>query len=158
IDRLRLGLRPATDGARIFAGSHDGVVSSFDALTGKKAWSIKTKLPLAAGPTYGDDLLAFGTTDGDLVALDANTGAERWRVQVGSEVLAAPAIAGNVVVLRTLDGRLRGFSTSDGTQLWSVEQTLPALTLRGNTVPRVAGGFVVSGFNNGRVGAYNLST
>lgn len=157
-ERLRLGLRPATDGARIFAGSHDGVVASFDAQTGKKAWSVKTKLPLAAGPSYGEDLVAFGTTDGDLIAFDANTGAERWRVQVGSEVLAAPAIASNVVVLRTLDGRLRGFSTRDGTQLWSVDQTLPALTLRGNTVPRVAGGFVVSGFNNGRVGAYNLNT
>ncbi|HET8698088.1 MAG TPA: PQQ-binding-like beta-propeller repeat protein, partial [Gammaproteobacteria bacterium] len=56
-ERLRLGLRPATDGARIFAGSHDGDVLSFDAQTGRKVWSVKTKLPLAAGPGYGDGLL-----------------------------------------------------------------------------------------------------
>ena len=53
-ERLRLGLRPATDGARIYAGAHDGQVAAFDALTGRKIWSVKTKLPLAAGPGYGD--------------------------------------------------------------------------------------------------------
>jgi outer membrane protein assembly factor BamB len=157
-ERLRLGLKPATDGARIYAGSHDGEVTSFDAQTGKKVWSVKTDLPLAAGPTYGEGLLAFGTTDGDLIALDANTGEQRWRHAVGSEVLAAPAIGPNVVVLRTVDGRLRGFSNTDGSELWTVEQNLPALTIRGNTVPRVSGALVVSGFNNGRVGAYNIST
>jgi len=157
-ERLRLGLRPASDGARIYAGSHDGQVAAFDAQTGRKVWSVKTRLPLAAGPAFGDGLLTFGTTDGDLVALDAESGAERWRQAVGSEVLAAPAMAANVVVLRTVDGRLRGFSTRDGSTLWTVEQTLPALTLRGNTAPRIAGTTVVSGFNNGRIGAYDVGT
>lgn len=156
-ERLRLGLRPATDGANIYAGSHDGQVAAFDALTGRKLWSIKTKLPLAAGPGYGDGVIAFGTTDGDLIAFDAATGAERWRQPVGSEVLAAPAIGARVIALRTVDGRLRGFSVEDGRTLWTVEQNLPALTLRGNTAPRVAGTVVVSGFNNGRVGAYELN-
>jgi outer membrane protein assembly factor BamB len=157
-DRLRLGLRPATDGARIYAGSHEGQAVAFDALTGRKLWSVKTELPLAAGPGVGEGIVVFGTTDGDLIALDAESGAERWRVAVGSEVLAPPAVAPNVVVLRTVDGRLRGFSSRDGATLWTVEQNLPALTLRGNTAPRVAGSMVVSGFNNGRVGAYEVST
>src|SRR4030095_15182647 len=43
-ERLRLGLRPASDGARIFAGAYDGQVASFDAETGDKVWSIKTDL------------------------------------------------------------------------------------------------------------------
>jgi len=157
-ERLRLGLKPASDGARIYAGAHDGQAASFDAQTGKKIWAVKTRLPLAAGPGFGDGLVVFGTTDGDLVALDAETGEERWRHAVGSEVLAAPAVATNVIVLRTVDGRLRGFSTSDGSELWNVDQTLPALTLRGNTAPRVAGTVVVTGFDNGRVGAYALRT
>jgi outer membrane protein assembly factor BamB len=157
-ERLRLGLRPTTDGARIYAGSHKGEVTAFDAVTGRKLWSTKTELPLSAGPAYGDGLLAFGTSDGDLAALDAETGAIRWQLPVGSEVVAAPAIGSNVVVLRTVDGRLRGFSARDGSELWSVEQNLPALTLRGNTAPRVAGTTVVAGFNNGRVGAYNINT
>jgi outer membrane protein assembly factor BamB len=157
-ERLRLGLRPATDGARIYAGAYDGKVVAFDAMTGRKVWSIETELRLTAGPGYGDGLLAFGSADGDLIALDSETGQERWRQAVGSEVLAAPAIGSGVIVARTVDGRLRGFSATNGNTVWSVEQTLPALTLRGNTTPRVAGTFVVSGFNNGRVGAYELAT
>jgi outer membrane protein assembly factor BamB len=156
-ERLRLGLRPATDGARIYAGSYDGQVASFDAESGAKLWSVKTKLALTAGPGFGEGLLAFGTADGLLLVLDAATGAERLRQPTGSEVLAAPAIGSGVIAVRTVDGRLRGFSATSGDTLWTVEQSLPALTLRGNTAPRVAGTLVVSGFNNGRVGAYEIA-
>jgi outer membrane protein assembly factor BamB len=157
-ERLRLGLRPASDGAHVFAGGHNGEVAAFDAQTGHKTWSVKTDLALAAGPAFGDGLLVFGTSDGDLVALDAMSGEQRWLQHVGSEVVAAPVIASGVVVLRTVDGRLRGFATATGNAMWSVQQNHPALTLRGNTAPRVAGTVVVSGFANGRVGAYDLRT
>ena len=155
-ERLRLGLRPATDGARIFAGAYDGQVASFDAASGDKAWSVKTGLALTAGPGFGDGLLAFGTANGELVALDAQTGQERWRQPIGSEILAAPAIGSGVIAVRTVDGRLRGFSTLNGSMVWTAEQNLPTLTLRGNTAPRVAGTLVISGFNNGRVAAYEI--
>ena len=157
-ERLRLGLRPATDGARIFAGAYDGQVASFDAETGDKVWAIKTGLPLTAGPGFGDGLLTFGTANGDLLALDAATGQERWRQPIGSEVLATPAIGSGVIVVRTVDGRLRGFSAANGSTEWTAEQTKPTLTLRGNTAPRVSGPLVVSGFNNGRVAAYEVAS
>lgn len=157
-ERLRLGLRPATDGTRIFAGTHDGNAVSLDAETGRTQWSVETELPLSAGPGLGADLLVFGTDDGDLVALEAGDGSERWRVAVGSEVLAPPAVTASIVVYRSVDGRLRGASSEDGTPVWSVEQSLPALTLRGNTAPYVAGQLVISGFANGRLGAYDVSS
>ena len=156
-ERLRLGLHPASDGARVYAGSADGHVKAFDAVTGKVVWQIKTGLPLAAGPGYGDGVLAFGSSDGDLILLDASNGAEKWRDAVGSEVLASPAIGSGVVVLRSVDGRLRGFAVRDGSTMWTVDQELPSLTVRGNTVPRLAGNVVVAGFNNGRVGAFEIT-
>jgi outer membrane protein assembly factor BamB len=156
-ERLRLGLRPATDGARIFAGAYDGQVAAFDAVSGAKVWSVKTELSLTAGPGFGDGVLAFGSADGDLIAIDAATGEERWRQPIGAEILAPPAIGNGIIVVRTVDGRLRGFSVANGSTVWSVEQSMPTLTLRGNTAPRVSGTLVVSGFNNGRVGAYVLS-
>jgi outer membrane protein assembly factor BamB len=156
-ERLRLGLTPASDGARVFAGAFNGKVVALDIATGDEVWSQETELPLASGPGFGAGMLVFGTSDGDLVALDAATGEERWRVAVGSEVLAAPAVSQNVVVFRSVDGRLRGASTTDGSTLWTVESTAPSLTLRGNTAPRVAGVTAVCGFSNGRVGAYSLA-
>jgi outer membrane protein assembly factor BamB len=157
-EQLRLALRPSSDGMRVYAGARDGKVQALDAQTGRAVWSVNTRLPLSAGPAYGAGLLAFGTTSGQLLLLDAETGEERWRRPVGSEVLAPPAIGGTVVTLRTVDGRLRGFSTRDGSESWSVEQTLPALTLRGHTSPHVAGQLVVTGFDNGRIGVYQVAT
>lgn len=154
---LRLGLRPSTDGAHIFAAAHDGTVVAFDAQTGKADWSIDTRTQLSAGPGYGDGRLAVGTSDGHLVMIDAKTGKELWRKTVGSEILAAPAVSANVVVFITVDNHLHGFSTSDGSSLWSVEQDQPALTLRGNVSPVITGSTVVAGFDNGRTGAYRLS-
>lgn len=155
---LRLGLRPASDGTRVYAGAYDGKVEAINAETGRAEWSTDTDAPLAAGPGLGNGLLAFGTTDGELLLLDAATGEERWRRQIGSEVLASPAIGSNVVVLRSVDGRLRGFSVSNGNEIWAVEQTLPALILRGDTAPDIAGQLVVTGFDNGRIGAYQISS
>lgn len=157
-ERLRLGLSPATDGARIFAASHGGDVAAFDLENGRRSWSSQTNLPLSAGPAYGAGVVALGTTDGELIALEADTGSELWRQAVGAEVLAPPAIGGEVVALRTVDGRLRGYSSLDGRELWTVVQTVPALTMRGNTAPYVAGSSVVAGFDNGRLGAYQLSS
>jgi len=156
-ERLRLGLSPSTDGARIYAAANDGTVTALEATTGRPVWSVDTERLLSAGPAFGGGLLVLGTSDGQLLALEAETGAERWVREVGSEVLAAPAIGSGTVVFRTVDGRLRGFSATDGSEIWTVEQSRPTLTLRGNTVPRVTGTVVVSGFANGRVGAYALS-
>jgi len=155
---LRLGLSPATDGSRIYAGSFDGRVAAFESLEGDRIWTTDTELPLAAGPGYDDGLLVFGTSDGDLIAMSAETGDEIWRQSVGSEILASPAIGSDVVVVRSVDGQLRGFSAIDGRQLWSVVQTVPALTTRGNTVPYIAGTLVVTGFDNGRLGAYEVTS
>ena len=155
---LRLALTPATDGTRIYAGAYDGQVAAFDAETGRRIWETRTRLPLASGPGFGSGVLAFGTNDGDLITLEAETGEERWRLQVGGEVLAAPAIGADVVVLSTVDGRLRGYSVLDGRLLWTIEHPVPALTLRGNTVPVISGTTVVAGFDNGRLGAYELAT
>ena len=45
---LRLGLRPAGDGRRLYAASVDGKVSAFDPDTGRRHWQTK---PRSAGST-----------------------------------------------------------------------------------------------------------
>ncbi len=153
-ERLRLGLMPASDGASIYAGSWDGRVESLNAENGRSQWSVRLEANLTAGPGYGDGRIVFATSNGDLILLDAGTGEQIWQVAAGSEVLAPPVISSDVVVFHTVDGRLRGFDLDSGRELWSVDQSLPALTLRGDTAPVVTGQFVVTGFDNGRVGAY----
>ena len=155
-ERLRLGLAPATDGTRIFAGSHDGTAAAFGLEDGDLLWSVDSELRLAAGPGVGSGIVVFGTSDGSLLAMDAETGEERWHHPVGSEVLSAPVVGDEAVVFRSVDGRLNAVSVEDGAELWTIVQSMPTLTLRGNSSPIVLGDIVVAGFDNGRVGNYAM--
>jgi outer membrane protein assembly factor BamB len=155
-ERLRLGLAPANDNARIYAGSHDGTAAAFILQTGELFWEVETEFALAAGPGVGDGIAVFGTSDGTLLALDAETGEQRWVQDVGSEVLAAPVVSQGAVVFRSVDGRLNAVAVDDGSELWTVVQTLPSLTLRGNSSPIVIGDNAIAGFDNGRIGNYDM--
>lgn len=155
-DGLILGLSPATDGGRVFAGDHNGEAVAVDAETGKPVWVFESKLALSAGPGVGNGLVVFGTSDGDVVALNAIDGEELWRANVSGEVLARPAIAEDLVVIRTVDGRVRALDVVEGKELWTVEQQVPRLTLRGNGAPMIGASLIVAGFDNGRIAAYDL--
>ena len=156
-ERLRLGLNPASDGTRVFAGALDGTAAAIDLENGEILWTTETDLALTGGPAVGSGLVAFGSRDGVLIALSADGGNVRWQRPVGSEMLAAPAVGGNLIVFRTVDGRLTAVSAETGDEVWSVVQTQAPLTLRGSTAPIIAGNLVIAGFDNGRVGAYTLA-
>jgi len=155
-ENLLLGLKPATDGARVYAGDHEGSVIAVDIADGKDLWRVDTGLRLSGGPSVGQGLIVLGTSDGEVLALDARDGSERWRVPVSGEVLAAPAISQGYVLVRSVDGRLRALDASTGDERWNIEQPVPRLTLRGNSAPVVADELVVAGFDNGRIAAYEL--
>jgi outer membrane protein assembly factor BamB len=156
-ERLRLGLIPASDGTRVFAGALDGTASAIGLNDGELLWTTETGLALTGGPAVGNGLVVFGSRDGLLIALSADGGNVRWERPVGSELLAAPVIGGNLVVFRTVDGRLTAVSAETGEDVWAVVQTQAPLTLRGSTSPIIIGNTVIAGFDNGRVGAYTLA-
>lgn len=150
-ERLRLALKPVIVEGRVYAASHDGEVTAISADTGKRAWLVKTKLPLSAGPEVGGGLVVLGSSDGDLIALDATNGAERWRRSIASEILAQPLVINDIVVIRTVDGHVEGLAVADGKTRWAVDEQVPRLTLRGTAPPVLAGDRIIAGFDNGKV-------
>jgi len=155
-EHLLLGLAPGTDGARVYAGAHDGRATAVDLEDGRRVWATETDLKLSAGPTVGHGLAIFGTSDGQIVAVDTSDGSLRWISAVMGEVLAPVAISSTSVAMRSVDGRLRVLDISDGVERWNVEQPVPKLTLRGTSSPAITGDTVVAGFDNGRIAAYTL--
>jgi len=155
-EALRLALRPATDGTHIYAASHDGRVQALEADSGRRIWQAKTGLLLSAGPGTDGKLVVAGSSNGEIVALEAATGERRWLTEVTSEVLGAPAVAGDIVLVQTVNGKITALGAADGSTLWSVQQSVPALSVRGTASPVVSRGLVISGFDNGRVVAYEL--
>lgn len=155
---LRVALRPFGDGNNIYAASHDGNVAAFDPATGKQRWRNKLGIELSAGPAVGRGLVVVVAKDGYVVGLDAETGSERWRTDVGAESLARPVLKDDMVIVLTIDSRLQGLAAYDGTPRWSVEQSSPALTMRGSSSPVIVGTSVIAGFDNGRIAAVEVAT
>jgi outer membrane protein assembly factor BamB len=154
---LRLGLGLATDDGRVFAAGRGGDVVAYQVDSGRQLWRARTRVPLAGGTGVGHGLVVVGSSEGTVVALNAEDGKERWRVQVNGEVLAAPAVAPRAVIVRTVDGKLRGLSHDSGKELWLYQQQVPRLSLRGTSVPVIAGNAVICGFDNGKVAALNAA-
>ena len=153
---LRVALRPVGDGSRIYTASHDGVVSAFDPQSGRQIWRTKVGIRLSAGPGVGEGRLVVVSKDGLAISFDSDSGAEQWRVNIGGESLARPLISGESVVLQTIDNRMRALSIYDGRELWAIEQSTPALTMRGSADPVLIGNTAIGGFDNGRLVAANL--
>jgi len=154
---LRLGLGLSVDGNRVYAAGRKGEVAAFDLESGRALWRTKTKLALSGGPGSGAGLVVVGSTFGDLIALNPTTGAVIWKVRLNGEVLSAPAITAKLIAIRTVDGKLHGLAPKDGQELWSTEQQVPRLSLRGTASPVLTGDLVLSGFDNGKVEAVNVS-
>ncbi len=155
---LRVSLSPAGDGKRIYAASHNGVVSALNPENGRKIWRVELDLPLSAGPGVGEGYVVVAGSDGELVSLAAEDGREIWRINMDAESLARPLIRNGSIVIQTIDGKLRVYSAFDGSEQWSIVQDTPRLTLRGTSSPVIVGTTVVAGFDNGRLVGTNLST
>jgi outer membrane protein assembly factor BamB len=155
---LRVALRPAGDGNRIYAASFDGNVYAFDPENGKQAWRNKLGLDLSTGPGVGENMVVVVGVDGFVVTLSAADGSERWRTYIGGESLATPLVNAENVIIQTVDNRLIALSAFDGSERWSLAQSTPTLTIRGSTSPVQAGQTVITGFDNGRLVAVDLDT
>lgn len=162
-------LAPTIVGDRVYAASVDGTVEALDAATGRTLWQrhvggkhgmlwrrSDNSVRWGGGPAVDGDLLVVGGLDGQLYGLSASDGSDRWNVQLSSEIVATPAIAQGVVVVRTNDGRLIGLDAADGSRKWLFEQSVPALSLRGNSAPLIVNGIAYGGYDNGRVVAIRI--
>ncbi|MFW2438255.1 MAG: outer membrane protein assembly factor BamB [Arenicellales bacterium] len=144
-------IQPMLVDTTLYTASSEGVITAFDADTGKKLWSRKLKLALSAGVGYGDGLVLAGTENGEVVALYASNGNPAWVGEVNGGVLASPDGGQNVVVVPTSGNRLVGLSATDGSLIWTLQESTPRLLLRGRGRPLVVSDVVFAGFDNGKM-------
>lgn len=154
--RLYLGLRPDTDGARVYMAGHDGRVQAVETESGNRVWRTELDAPLSGGPVVGEGRVLVGSLDGRLFVLDAETGSRLWSVMLNGEILSPPALSGSYVVVKTTDGRVRGLSITDGGELWSRSESIEGLRMRGDVAPVIRGSRVFAGFSNGQLRSMGL--
>jgi outer membrane protein assembly factor BamB len=151
------GLRPTHVDGLIWTADHKGRIVAVDARSGDSVRRFDVDLPLSAGPVVRDDRVLVGTLDGQIVVLDIRSGRITWRAQLSSEILAAPVVADGVMVVRCIDGRVFGLNPDTGLREWVYDRSVPLLTLRGNSAPRVRGGQVFVGHDDGTLTALDIA-
>ncbi len=156
-DAFGLKLTPAVDQDQIIVVTNTGDVVAVSRNNGSVLWRQETGYRISSGAGISEQSLVFGTTDGQVIALRLDDGSPLWKATVSSEVLAAPVIHRGVTIVRVQDGRVYGFEEANGNRTWVLDQTIPLLTLRGNSQPVAKGGFAYMGFDNGKVAAVRVS-
>jgi outer membrane protein assembly factor BamB len=129
---------PVVDRGRVYALGISGMLSGFDAATGKVVWrhDFKKEFPVTA-PEFGasmsplvegDLVIAHvgGPGHGALSAFDRTTGAQKWSWKGDGPAYASPIVAtlGGVRQLITqTQSHVVGLSPADGRLLWKIPFT-----------------------------------
>ena len=151
-----LKLKPAIHNNTVYVIDYKGRLFAFDLLTGKTQWEKNLDTPVSGGLTIADNKILLGNSKGQVIVLAVNDGKELWRTQLSSEILSAPVIAKGILVVKTIDGYIYGLNAEDGRQRWISDNTVPRLTLRGNSAPVVSNDIVISASDNGKLLALTL--
>ena len=148
---------PDFSAQNLFFSDASGNVSSINASTGDRNWSIELNF-LASGTSAGFGLVVVSDIDGNVIAVDQNDGSKLWSTNVKGEVLSKVAIDAKVVVVKTGSGELLGLDRENGEILWSYRSKLPLLTVRGRSSPVIVDDLVYVSFDNGRLGVFELNS
>ncbi|MSO72070.1 MAG: pyrrolo-quinoline quinone [Rhodospirillaceae bacterium] len=156
--RNRAFSEPVVAGGRIYTMDADGIVTAFDAATGKRAWRVDT------APEVEEDNAFLGgaicieqnrlfVTSGaaQVLALDAATGKEIWRVPVETPIRAAPTVNAGRVFVVTIENEVVALAADTGRKLWNYSGSPAPTILLGGSAPAVDGGVVVATLTSGEV-------
>jgi len=116
---------PAVAYGRIFLGSIDTRVYSFDQDTGELLWSHSTGdwvygAPAVADTPKTDPTVYVGSKDQNFYALDAKTGSVRWEKDTGGVILGASTVLGETVYVAVLGPNVGtfGFNAKTGKKVF----------------------------------------
>jgi outer membrane protein assembly factor BamB len=146
---------PTFANGRLYTLGMSGIVTAFDAKTGKQLWQKPASVP---GPLYGTAMSALVDRDlvivhvgshnqGALTAFDANTGAVKWSWSGDGPAYGSPVAAdfeGTRQVIVFTQANLVGVSEATGELLWRRSFTTPSTQ---NTITPILYGktIIVSG-------------
>lgn len=135
-------------------------ISSWNTDSGKLIWKKNIGETITAGVNGSSkgtsEHIVIGTIQGNAISLNAKTGSTNWIERLSSEVLAVSPSQNNRVAFRTVDGKFHGLALSTGELVWQRSQRPPSLTHLGASVPVIVEDNVISGFDNGKIIAYNM--
>lgn len=153
---------PAVADGKVVTVGVAGIISCFDAETGKLIWrseaftGVIPQFYIGMSPVITDGMVVAhlgGTGAGQFVAFDLETGKIRWQTTGDAPVYASPAlmtVEGTAMIVFQGETKLTGIRLADGSQLWEIETPLGPGRVNPSTSPVIDGRKIYyTGMNNG---------
>ena len=150
VEQQYLKLYPLVLDDRVIVADREGEVVAISLEDGDELWSVELDLNVSGGVSGNDQYLFVTTRDGGVVKLD-QIGKLLWHSKVSSEVLVPPVVTDGKVIVRSVDGQITALDVATGKEAWTYKRDVPALSLRGNSIPLVDHGRIYNGLDNGRL-------
>lgn len=158
---------PVFANGKLFAIGMTGVVTAFDAATGKQLWQKPGSMPLpmfnshAFSPIVDGGLVIFhtgGHMQGALTAFDVNTGAVKWSWAGDGPGYGSPVVAelgGTRQLIAITQGKLVSVDPATGALLW--ERPYVSATFTNAVTPVVYGQTLIVSGNGGPTMAFTVT-
>ena len=158
---------PAFADGKLFSIGMTGVVTAFDAASGKQLWQKPGSMPLpmftshSFSPIVDRGLVIFhtgGHMAGALTAFDVNTGAQKWSWPGDGPGYGSPVIAdfgGTRQLVTITQGKLVSVDPATGTLLW--ERPYVSANFTNAVTPIVYGQTIIVSGNGGPTVAYAVT-
>jgi len=128
IGAIAFPLDVRVNGANVAVASSDGVVGSFNALTGVEQWRTNLGIQLAAGVGSDGRFASVVSRDNELITL--KDGRELWRQKLTAQSFTSPLVAGERVFVLAADRSVSAFDALSGRKLWNQQRPGESLVLR----------------------------
>jgi outer membrane protein assembly factor BamB len=150
---------PAFSNGKLFSIGMTGIVTAYDAASGKQLWQRpgSTPLPLytshAFSPVVDGNAVIFhtgGDDKGEIVALDVNTGAVKWSWNGDGPGYGSPLVAtfdGTRQIVTITQGKLVGLDAASGALLWELPYVVANKT--NSVTPVLHGSLLIISGNGG---------
>lgn len=104
---------------RVYVPTLAGNLYALDIADGGTVWTLKTRGPLGASPSYADGRLYQGSDDGNVYCIEAATGEIVWRYPAEAGVLVSPLVGEEHVYLGDRAGIFHAVDKATGEAAWT---------------------------------------
>jgi outer membrane protein assembly factor BamB len=124
-DDARILTQPVVVDGVVYTMDAFGLVSAFDAATGRSIWSVdlaegeEDEGFFGGGVSFEDGRLFVSTGFAKIFSLDAKTGEELWERRVPGPMRNGPAVHNGRVYALSVDNQVQALGAEDGRLLWN---------------------------------------
>jgi len=140
---------------KIFIPTYDKKIYVVSSESGAVEKSIDTKLDIFSGLVVDSELIYFGSKQDTVSAIKRSDNTILWQRIMSSEVMSISKVVNNMIYVRTNDSNISAIDVNTGKFLWINSQLSANLSIRGSSEPIISDNKVYSGFEDGRIAAYN---